>query len=166
MVVFKSECPSLYWTCLSVIPASKHRLACVCRKPWILIGRTSESLTICCSHFRGSVPGIGFPNSFSKIKVVVGFISLHSLSSSLVFSSKLINRLLLLFFVGPTDSPSNPLVMALFMLRVLLVQSSHLRAKTSPFRAPVKARRRKRTFFLSSSVWSTNSRKDFSSSLS
>ena len=156
MVVFKSEWPSRCWTCFKVIPASKQRLACVCLNPWILIGRKSLPSTILISHFLGNVLGIGFLNSFSKMYLVSGFCFLHFFKILFVFLSRLINRLLLTVLVLPISSPAKPLVIALLMSRVLSVQSFHSRAKISPFRAPVKARRRNRTIFSRSFVLETS----------
>lgn len=156
MVVFKSECPKRCWTCFKVIPASKQRLACVCLKPWILIGRRSLPSTILISHFLGNVLGIGFLNSFSKMYLVSVFCFLHFFKILFVFLSRLISRLLLTVFVFPISSPAKPLVMALFMSRVLSFQSLHSRAKISPFRAPVKARRRNRVILSRSFVLATS----------
>lgn len=91
MVVFKSECPKRCWTCFKVIPASKHRLACVCLKPWIFIGRRSLPSTILISHFLGKVLGIGFLNSFSKMYLVFGFCFFHFFKILFVFLSRLIS---------------------------------------------------------------------------
>lgn len=156
MVVFKSECPNRCWTCFKVIPASKQRLACVCLKPWILIGRRSLPSTILISHFLGRVLGIGFLNSFSKMYLVFGFCFLHFFKILFVFLSRLISRLLLTVLVLPISSPEIPLVIALFMSRVLSFQSLHSRAKISPFRAPVKARRRNRVILSRSFVLATS----------
>ena len=132
MVVFKSVWPSRCWTCFKVIPASKHKLAWVCLKPWILIGRNLLSFKIPSNHFLGKLVGIGLPNSFSKIYLVPGFCFLHFFKIFCVVWSKLINRLLLTVLVEPNSSPAKPLVISLFIFRVLLLfQSFHSSAKIS-----------------------------------
>ena len=65
------------------------------------------------------------------------------------------DRFSITYLVLPISSPAKPLVIA-FMSRVLSVQSFHSRARISPFRAPVKARRRNRVIFSRSFVFETS----------